>query len=592
MATLEELMAMGGKPAETAAPPTGKTLEELLAAGGKAAPPHETNVTTSAAAEPSLKDRLISMARGGVNAAGTLAGNALDTASLGYYRKARDFVGSKIAPEATAGNQAAEGQFNQAHPFVANMARAAGNFIPGGAPARIGEAMLAGVRGLTAAAPSILRGTLAARPVAGALTGAATGAVTTAAEDVAQGQDAGTTLRDIGRSAVVGGAVGGGAGVVGAAAAKVNNSRGAQARRFIEEHGQGATVGPLSPGRGGVFENELAGLPANDKGIGAAAKIGAKNILQQVAEEHRVETSRPFREMKALIDNTPAANRPRDITSIVTNMQSAAYDLETAPFARAQLEGQLNILERYRDPKTGIVMVPERQINGLRRTLMRTAKVGTNDAPGEAEAPLRKAAFEAKQLVDQGPYAALNDFYSEGMKKLEGTRKQLGLKARPAKDAEVDVRKTKLTLARQGQNTATAGGDADLEALKRDRPELAAAANLSELQRAKADLSYHLIPQHGGLMPRVAGAALGPGAALGAAALGHGGAGLAAAGGMMALQNATPIAGRVLYPLTRNMGTSTPGRFAGRLANPLARAAEEKRRREREAANTLSGGMQ
>jgi hypothetical protein len=89
----------------------------------------------------------------------------------------------------------------------------------------------------------------------------------------------------------------------------------------------------------------------------------------------------------------------------------------------------------------GPIMVPERQLNGLRRTLMRSAKVGSTDAPGEAEAPLRRAAFVAKQMVDEGPYKALNDLYAEGASKREAARKAVGLKGKPAKEAAADERR-------------------------------------------------------------------------------------------------------------------------------------------------------
>lgn len=362
---------------------------------------------------------------------------------------------------------------------------------------------------------------------------------------------------------------------------KIKSSRGAQAREFIEREGGGAKVGLTTPGSGGVFKSELEGVAPNDKGIGVAAKKGSQAILKGIKEEHRIETSEPFRALKAQIDNSPAAAQPRDVTPIVQHMQNAAYDLETAPVVRTQLEGELKLLERYRANEDSPVMVPERQLNGLRRSLMRMAKVGQSDVAGEKEAPLRAAALIAKQMVDEGPYAALNELYAKGATKLTSKRRQLGLKAKPPADSNVDVKKVKLSLEREGQNTKTGGGDSDIAGFREQNPGLRTPANLAELQRAKADLSFHLAPQHGGLIERTTGAALGPGVAIMAAAAGHGLPGVGMAAGIAGLQNATPIAGRVLYPLTRPPGV-----------NPIVWAAMQQKDREAKMAAQLRGGGQ
>lgn len=370
------------------------------------------------------------------------------------------------------------------------------------------------------------------------------------------------------------------AGLVGGGVSKrIRESRGAKAREFIEREGKGAKVGVTSPGKGGVFADELAGVEPTDKGIGVAARRGAEGVLKGLKEEHRIEVSRPYQAMKAMIDNSPDAARARDIGPIVANMESAVWDLETAPQARSALEGQLKILrEHYADPKTGAVMVPERQLNGLRRTLMRLAKVGQTDAPGEKEAPLRSAAFEAKRMVDEGPYAPLNEFYAHGAERMAASRENLGLKRRPSADSAVDRRKVKLSLEREAQNTRTAGGDSKLEAFRAAHPELATQSQLANLAKARADLSFRLTPQHGGLIERAAGD-LGPAAAIGTAAAAGGVPGALGAAGIMGLTNATPIAGRLLYPMA--------GSQAG---NPILWALDEQRRRSAERAAFLRGG--
>lgn len=357
---------------------------------------------------------------------------------------------------------------------------------------------------------------------------------------------------------------------------RVNNSKGGQARQFIES--KGGTVSPTSAGKGGAFEQELKGLPANDKGIGEAARIGAEGIAEGLKEQHRVETSRPYKVMQRMIDESPESSRLRDVQPIVDVMTNAAYDLETAPHARAALESELKILERYRQGEEGPIMVPERQLNGLRRSLMRMAKVGATETPGEREMPLREAAFAAKQMVDEGPYAPLNEFYAEGIQKFQGNKKSLALKPKADLGSEASQKKIKLSLQREGQNTTTAGGDSSLDDFRAANPELAKYADMAALQKAKADLSFHLMPQHGGLMERIAGP-LAPIAAIGAGLAGHGMSGAAAAGGIMALQNSAPIAGRLLYPLANRKG---PGMM------PLQAAAEERRRKSRKRAEMMS----
>lgn len=368
---------------------------------------------------------------------------------------------------------------------------------------------------------------------------------------------------------------------LGAGAGAIAGTAGVKARQFIES--RGGKVNPLSPGHGGAFAKELKGLPANDKGIGEAARIGAEKTMAGLKEQNAVETSRPYKKMKELIDKSPEASATRDIAPLMDTLQEAVYDLETAPHARTQLEGTLKVLERYRaqGPKNefgepaGPVMVPERQLNGLRRSLMRAAKVGATDAPGEAEAPLRAAAFAVKDMVDEGPYAALNEFYAKGATKNTGARRQLGLKPKPSKDENVDTKKLKLGLEREVQNTKTAGGDSDLEAFRRDNPKLARASEFAKLANARADLSFRLMPQHGGLLERGSGAAVLGG---GVAAMAGGPAGLAAGAGALALQNWDPLMGRIAHPL------------AQRATNPMILASQAERERQRRKAETLRRG--
>ncbi len=679
----------------------GGLTDEQVAAAMQAAPAPAR--AQPQAPERGVLDRVKDAAGGALNAVGTMAGDALDTASFGLYRKARDAVGGLISPDATAQAQSQEDRFHQDHPFATGIGRGVGYLLPGGAPDMLARSIHAGLGRLGAAAPAAVGRALSARPVAGAVGGAAVNAGLTAGENVSDARPIG---ENVPQAALIGAGLGFGGGAIGAGAERITKSRGSQARGIIESRGQGAKVGALTPGKGGVFNRELAGVPANDAGIGEAAKRGAGNILDSleaqheadtgipyrggaqairdaraqggsetiqardqvrdvsrakadeitdaIRHEHAVETSAPYRKLQAQIDQEHGQTLV-DVAPIVAAMQDAVHDLETAPFVRSTLEGQLAQIERFRDPHSEALYLPERQLNGLRRTLMRSANVGMSDAPGEAEAPLRRAAFEAKKLVDAGPYAALNQLYAEGAAKRGAAREAVGLKARPGKDAaaeakrvastlqksisdpsltedagpradmraerarlaeaaavepemrarvadaaeraapdrrnlgltekigtrKADVNQTRLALQRAGENTNTGGGStADLAAFREAHPDLALNLDLPELTRAKADLSYRLLPQHGGLFGRVAGAVGAHGAAATAGMMAmHGPKGLLAAAPLLALQNATPIAGRVLTPLAREVLMLHPPPATLNLPQAVLRARRQKETR-------------
>lgn len=466
-----------------------------------------------------------------------------DSVTLGYGTKIADKVGGAVDPEHTfAATQEADAA---AQPDYRALGQLGGSFLPGatsaiaGAGGRAAAALAPAARSaLGAAAQGAVKGVAgyeASAPLTAALSADAAGNRLEAARQAA------TDPIGLITSGALGGASEGGR-------TAVANSRGGQARRFIEEAGGGAKVGVTSPGAGGVFDRELAGVPATDRGIGQAAERGAEQLVEQIKEQHRIETSAPYKKMQAAIDASPAARAPRDVTPLVTQMQAAIDDLDTSSHARGVLKEQLELLEKHRDPANGAVVLPERQLNGLRRSLMRVAKIGDRAVPGEAEAPLRAAAFAAKQMVDDGPYRLLNAFYAQGAEETAARRVGLGMKAKPAKDQQVDVNKARLTLERgePASNSRTAGAYADrLNAFRAANPAMVPATDLPSLARARADLAFRLAPQHGGLMER-AGGPMGKlellhqalthpvRSAIGAATL-----------------NTAPIAGRLLYPFAQ-----------------------------------------
>lgn len=369
----------------------------------------------------------------------------------------------------------------------------------------------------------------------------------------------------------------GAGGAAGAAVSdKIRKSRGYQAREFVEKEGQGARVGVTTPGRGGVFDDELAGVGVDDHAIGTAARKGAEGVLRGLKEKKRADADRPYREAKERVDASPQADEVVNVKSVVDHMKKAVSDLETDDAVVGKLKGKLEQLEAYK-LDNGAYAVPERQLNGLRRSLMRMAKIGQSDNPGEKEAPLRAAAFAVKKMVDEGPYADANKLYATGAAAETASRRQLGLKPKKPADNAIDRRKLKLTLEREGQNTKTAGGDSDIPGFRAEHPRLDLQTKLAELARARADLAFRFAPKHGGLIDRTVGTTLGPAAALGAAAMG-GPAGIGVAGGSLMGANASPIAGRLLAPMTQKS------------VNPLVWMAMEQKRRDAEDAARLRGG--
>lgn len=330
----------------------------------------------------------------------------------------------------------------------------------------------------------------------------------------------------------------------------VLNSEGAQARRLIEERGNGATVGLRTPGSGGVFDAELAGVPANDRGIGIAGKRGATaaidnmeqahadahgydyrggpelerqaardvkdtnrsaaqdmrqagretygevqraerdarefateqapTLLSALDERHRVEGSEPYRVLSDVIDRQSSQLPPRDAAELVSHIDNSLHDLGTPGDVIAQLGSIRSRMETRRDPASGRILLSERELNALRGNLMDLAKIGNTDAPRGHDAPLRRAAFLAKEMVDQGPYAALNQLYAESASAREAGRESLGLPGRLGRDRAVEERKLKGQMVRSVADPTVMPAEAP--------PEASMAPYRERIEGAKANL--------------------------------------------------------------------------------------------------------
>ncbi len=107
---------------------------------------------------------------------------------------------------------------------------------------------------------------------------AAAGRASSAALSGASAPDvAGAAIEAVPEGASVGAGMSAGASGLGMLGEAAMNTKGGRQRQLLES--RGVTVGPETPGSGGVFDRELAGVPANSKGEAQAAYKGAKGIL-------------------------------------------------------------------------------------------------------------------------------------------------------------------------------------------------------------------------------------------------------------------------------------------------------------------------
>lgn len=364
----------------------------------------------------------------------------------------------------------------------------------------------------------------------------------------------------------------------------VLKSPGAQARQRLEA--RGANVGLTDSGSGGVFDNELAGLPANDRGIGQASRRAAASVLTGMDQDFRENVLMPHVQNKAAIEATlgPGAQGPlgpghqiRDVTPLYSELVKVYQSERLTPPEQAQVRGILDRLERHigdQNGQTGIYMT-ETQLNDFRGMLQDVSKVGSPSQPTVAQAKMQGPAHEAKTLVDQGPYADTNAKFHEGKSAYEDRRQLLDLPAEPANyldparrapegGSEPEVAKVANMMARDQQNTVTAGiRNADrLQQFSEQNPQYADTLALPKLLEDKANLEFRIgNPKHGGLLNRLKHEGM-PMATIFTVAdlLSHNpavSAGLAGASHLINA-NAAPLAGRVLYTPALNisrMGT-------------------------------------
>lgn len=362
---------------------------------------------------------------------------------------------------------------------------------------------------------------------------------------------AGGSAGDVARAMLHGGldaaTLGGGLAVGGRAAGGVGRaiteSKGGKARQYLEK--RGVEVGPGTPGRGGPMDTMVT-RGAEDADIGQQAEASAKRGLEMLGEEKKAVLGGYGRRI-GNIEQSPQAAQLRDVSDIVTNMRDAMNELDTSPQARAALGDLLKSVEAKQgagfNADVDNYMLSEADVNKLRRQLDRYAKTGTSvDA---SLSPLKSAAGEARVMVDEGPFAEANADYSKQSKYYQKSRRLLGINERPRTPDETQAatNKVKNLITRRGQNTVTAGGQKEsLAEFEARHPDIAEEFARPEILRKRADISFSLLPKHGGLIDRLTHGHQNVAALM--AGLTHGATGLVPS---LALMNMPAIQARLLY---------------------------------------------
>lgn len=378
---------------------------------------------------------------------------------------------------------------------------------------------------------------------------------TAALQSAVHGDEPKQIAKNAGEATLGGVGLGTGLGLLGRAGTAVMGSRGGQARQFIEQHG--GEVSPLSSGKGKPYEQmDVSGT--TDADIGAQAASSAEKGLGMLNQEKK-GVLRSLGGTMSRINASPEGQQPRDVSSLIPQIQDALGEIDIASATEGDLQGAMaKIAAKQKpgfNPDTDPYMLSEADLNKLRRRLDRSARTGTsNDA---ALGPLKNAANEARSMVDEGPYKDANARYAKESNSFRESRRLLGISERPRTPGEpkTAVDKVANLITRRGQNTVTAGKqEGDLAAFEQKHPEIGAELAKPGLLRKKADISFHVLPQrHGGLIDRT-GSTVGAAATLDALAstMGHGHVSpaklaLGVAGGLT-LQNLPAIQARMLYP--------------------------------------------
>ncbi|HXN34876.1 MAG TPA: hypothetical protein VN877_01815, partial [Opitutaceae bacterium] len=248
----------------------------------------------------------------------------------------------------------------------------------------------------------------------------------------------------------------------------------------------------------------------------------------------------------------PPGLRYQDVTPLRNKMLEVAQDKSTDPATQAFLRKQASIIAKENAHSSGLYLMTEQDLNGLKSMLQNASNPGLPPGAGSVrDVKVGLVAAEAKRLVDQGPYGAPNAAYAAAKNASGDFRESMGLGRKPARSEAVDEGKAARFLMRQGQSTAAAGiqgADPRLADLVAQHPELQRTVDAPRLLQAKGDLQFGLTP---GMATH--------GATIGAA--------------RFAAHNASALAGRVGYGPAQAAVGARDALSQG--VNPLVAAAQQ-----------------
>lgn len=151
--------------------------------------------------------------------------------------------------------------------------------------------------------------------------------------------EGGVASKAQGGSGVEGALMGGALGSLGPLGRAAMNSRGGQARQFIEQHG--GQVGVTSPGKGGPYERmDVSGT--TDADIGAQAASSAEKGLGMLNQEKRGVLKALGNKISG-IDSSAAGQAQRDVSDIPPRVEAALAEMDISPQTEDSMRRALEI---------------------------------------------------------------------------------------------------------------------------------------------------------------------------------------------------------------------------------------------------------
>lgn len=342
--------------------------------------------------------------------------SGLDTLSFGGYSGLNRLFGDPFNVDAGIK------KYRQEHPDLHGWTDAAmmgpAALEVEGLPALAQSPLSAAAKGVESLLPAVKNrvAQVARTAIAGGGTGAVAGGTTAAMEGGSPGEVLDAAKGGGAAGFLMSGGLAAGTTAAGAAGEAVMSSKGGQARQTIESKGRGAEVGPFTPGRGGVYDQELAGVPLTSKGEGIAASRGAKGLLgihekawseatdtpefeyRQRAADYKKEVAAAQPEQTAPIKNLRRQKVTRPVRDVAAELPGA--DAKLSEIEAAHRERKAPILAEQAQADEASAEMPPRNATALRAQIEKDLySARTSD---RAAAKLQRALGILDRYTDRG----------------------------------------------------------------------------------------------------------------------------------------------------------------------------------------------